>query len=121
MAIIHPTAVVAKGAFIEEGVTIGPYSIIGEKVKIKKGTSVGPHVVIDGDTEIGENNDIFPFVSIGLKPQDLKYNGEETKVIIGNNNRIGECATIHKGTTATWKTVIGNNNLFMAYAHVAHD
>lgn len=118
---IHPTAIVAEGANIEEGVIIGPYAIIGENVTIKKGSKIGAHSVIDGITIIGENNEIFPFVSIGLVPQDLKYKDEETRVVIGNNNKIREFVTIHKGTDARWETKIEDNNLLMAYVHVAHD
>lgn len=118
---IHPTAVVSEGAQIENGVTIGPYAVIGSKVKIGKGTTIGSHTVIDGDTTIGENNNIYPFASIGQNPQDLKYKGEDTKLIIGNNNTIREFVTINKGTIAAERTEIGNNNLLMAYVHIAHD
>lgn len=118
---IHPTAIIAKNAKIDESVSIGAYSVIGDSVVIKKGTKISEHVVISGDTLIGENNEIFPFASIGQAPQDLKYNGENTKLIIGNNNKIREFVTINKGTIASGKTIIGNDNLFMAYTHVAHD
>ncbi|BDU50344.1 acyl-ACP--UDP-N-acetylglucosamine O-acyltransferase [Haliovirga abyssi] len=118
---IHPTAIIAKNAKIDESVSVGAYSVIGDSVVIKKGTKISEHVVISGDTLIGENNEIFPFASIGQAPQDLKYDGENTKLIIGNNNKIREFVTINKGTIASGKTVIGDNNLFMAYVHIAHD
>ncbi len=118
---IHPSAIVSEKAKIADNVVIGPYCIVGEKVEIGEGTILSSHIVIDGDTTIGKNNEIFPFASIGLKPQDLKYKNEDTKVIIGDNNKIRECVTIHKGTTHSNVTQIGNNNLLMAYAHVAHD
>lgn len=118
---IHPTAIVSEKAEIGKNVSIGPFCIIGDKVKIGEGTNLRSHIVVDGDTEIGKNNDIFPFASIGVKPQDLKYDNEDTKVIIGDNNQIRESVTIHRGTTHSYVTKIGNNNLLMAYSHVAHD
>ena len=119
---IHPTAVIAPEAEFQEGVEIGPYSIIGPRVRIGKNTVVGPHVVIEGTTEIGENCRIFQFSAIGAPPQDLKFEGEECKVIIGNNNTIREFVTIHSSTSADiGMTYIGHNNLIMAYCHVAHN
>lgn len=119
---IHPTAIVHPGAQLDVEVEIGPYAVIGEHVKIGKGTSIGPSAVIDGWTEIGENNRIFHLCSVGAVPQDLKYKGEETYLRIGNGNIIREFATIHLGTvTGDGETTIGDNNLFMAYCHVAHD
>lgn len=119
---IHETAIIKKGASIDENVTIGPYSIIGENVKISSGTFVDSHVCIDGDTLIGKNNKIYPFSSIGKEPQDLKYKGEPTKLIIGDNNKIRECVTVNLGTfQGGGVTSIGDNNLLMAYSHVAHD
>ncbi|MRR34001.1 acyl-ACP--UDP-N-acetylglucosamine O-acyltransferase [bacterium] len=119
---IHPAAIVHPGAKIDADVEIGPYAVIGEHVKIGRGTSIGPSAVIDGWTEIGENNRIFHLCSVGAVPQDLKYKGEETYLKIGNGNIIREFATIHLGTvTGDGETTIGNNNLFMAYCHVAHD
>lgn len=119
---IHPTAIVSPEASLDEGVEIGPYSIIGADVKIGKNTSIAPHVVIEGPTEIGENCRIFQFAAIGAVPQDLKFGGEECGVIIGSNNTIREFVTIHKATSADiGKTVIGDNNLLMAYCHVAHN
>jgi len=121
MSNIHKTAIVEAGAQIHESVVIGPFAVIGKDVKIGKGTTVGPYTVIDGDTTIGENNRIFQSVSIGLVPQDLKFHGEPTVTIIGNNNTIREFVTIHRGTEASGKTIVGDNNLFMVYSHVAHD
>lgn len=119
---IHPTAIVHPGAALDADVEIGPYAVIGEHVKIGRGTRIGPSAVVDGWTEIGENNQIFHLSSIGAIPQDLKYRGEQTYLRIGNGNIIREFATIHLGTvTGDGETTIGNNNLFMAYCHVAHD
>ncbi|MGF6905516.1 acyl-ACP--UDP-N-acetylglucosamine O-acyltransferase [Fusobacterium sp. PH5-44] len=118
---IDKTAIVAEGAILEEGVKIGPYCVIGENVKIGKNTVLQSHVVVEGITEIGEENEIFSFVSIGKASQDLKYKNEPTKTIIGNRNKIREFVTIHRGTDDRWETRIGDNNLLMAYVHVAHD
>lgn len=118
---IHKTAIIEEGARIEDGVKIGPYCVIGKDVTIKKNTVLQSHVVVDGITEIGEGNTIYSFVSIGKVPQDLKYKNEATKTIIGNNNTIREFVTIHRGTDDRWETRIGDNNLLMAYVHVAHD
>lgn len=119
---IHPTAIIDDGAQIAPDAEIGPYAVIGANVKIGSGTTVGPHSVIDGWTEIGKNNRIFAMSSVGAIPQDLKYKGEETYLKIGDGNIIREFATINLGTvTGDGETTIGNNNLFMAYSHVAHD
>jgi UDP-N-acetylglucosamine acyltransferase len=119
---IHPTAIIESGANIAADVEIGPYSVIGSNVVIGKGTRVGPHVVINGDTQIGENNRFFQFSSIGEENQDKKYQGEATKTVIGDNNIIREFVTIHRGTTQdNGVTQIGNDNLVMAYVHIAHD
>lgn len=119
---IHATAIIHPSAQIAEGVEIGPYAIIEEQVIIGKGTTIGPHTVIGKWTELGENNRISHMASVGAPPQDLKYKGEECWTRIGNNNMVREFATIHRGTvTGHAETVIGNNNLFMAYSHVAHD
>nr|WP_307775538.1 acyl-ACP--UDP-N-acetylglucosamine O-acyltransferase [uncultured Cetobacterium sp.] len=118
---IHSTAIIEDGAIIEPGVKIGPYCIVGKDVKIGKNTVLQSHVVVEGITEIGENNTIYSFVSIGKASQDLKYKGEPTKTIIGDNNSIREFVTIHRGTDDRWETRVGNNNLLMAYVHVAHD
>jgi UDP-N-acetylglucosamine acyltransferase len=119
---IHPSAIVYSGAEIDVDVEIGPFAVIGANVKIGRGTKIGPSAVIQGWTEIGENNQIFHLTSVGAIPQDLKYKGEETYLKIGNGNIIREFATIHPGTvTGDGETTIGNDNLFMAYSHVAHD
>ncbi|WP_319202357.1 acyl-ACP--UDP-N-acetylglucosamine O-acyltransferase [uncultured Ilyobacter sp.] len=121
MVEIHETAIIAEGAVLEDGVKIGPYCVIGKDVKIGKNTLLESHVVVEGITEIGEGNRIYSFASIGKDSQDLKYKGEPTKTIIGNNNKIREFVTIHRGTTDRWETRVGDNNLIMAYVHIAHD
>lgn len=119
---IHETAIIAKGAEIDSNVSIGPYAVIGEHVKIGSGTTVGPHAVIEGRTEIGQDNHIFQFASVGAIPQDLKFHGEESTLSIGDRNKIREFVTIHLGTEdGGGKTTVGNDNLFMAYSHIAHD
>jgi len=119
---IHPSAIIENGAKIGDDVIIGAYSIIGKDVIIGNGTVIKPHVVIEGVTEIGENNTIFQFSSIGAIPQDLKFAGERSKTVIGNNNSIREFVTIHAGTIGgIMETRIGNNCLVMAYCHIAHD
>ncbi len=119
---IHATAVVHPKAVIAEDVEIGPYSVVGEHVRIGKGSRIASHVLIEGWTTIGERNQIFSFSSIGTPPQDIGYKNEETELVIGNDNVIRECATIHRATTKQdRKTIIGNNNFLMAYSHVAHD
>jgi UDP-N-acetylglucosamine acyltransferase len=119
---IHPTAIIHPNARIGEGVEIGPYTVIGEHVSIGRDTKIASHVLIEGWTTIGERNRIFPFSSIGTAPQDIGYRDDETFVIIGNDNVIRECATIHRATTKEdRKTVIGDKNFLMAYSHVAHD
>lgn len=119
---IHPTAIVHPGAELAADVEVGPYAVIGEHVKIGRGTRIGAHAVIDGWTTIGEENQIFQMAAVGAAPQDLKYKGEETLVIIGDRNVIREFATIHRGTmSGRRQTVVGSGNMLMAYSHVAHD
>lgn len=119
---IDPTARVAAGAQLAAGVRIGPYSVVGPRVRIGAGTVLESHVVIDGDTVIGAGNRIFPFASLGLIPQDKKYRGEESRLVIGDRNSIREFVTIHLGTDGGGGvTTIGDENLLMAYSHVAHD
>ncbi len=119
---IHPTAIIQPGAKIDGNVSIGPFSVIGESVTIGSGTTVGAHVVIEGWTEIGSDNQIYQFSSIGAAPQDLKYSGEQTYLKIGDRNRIREFTTLNRGTAeGGGVTTVGNDNLFMAYSHVAHD
>ena len=119
---IHKTAIVDKKAKISKNVIIGPYSIIGPDVQIGEGTEIQSHVNISGHTIIGNNTKIFTFASIGTDPQDLKYKGEQTKLEIGNNNIIREHVTINKGTVGGGGvTKIGDDNLIMIGAHIAHD
>ncbi|MBI5681789.1 MAG: acyl-ACP--UDP-N-acetylglucosamine O-acyltransferase [Deltaproteobacteria bacterium] len=119
---IHPTAIIHPDAEIGDNVEIGAYSIVGGNVKIGSNVRICPHVVIEGWTDIGTNCKIFQFTSIGAPPQDLKFGGERSEVIIGENNTIREFVTINRATLhGGGKTVIGNNNLLMAYVHVAHD
>jgi UDP-N-acetylglucosamine acyltransferase len=119
---IHKTAIINPKTRISSNVTIGAYSVIGPDVEIDENTIVHSHVVISGNTKIGKNNKIYSFASIGNDPQDLKYNGEKTKLIIGDNNTIREYVTINPGTINDGgKTIIGNNCLFMISSHVAHD
>ncbi|MES9824283.1 MAG: acyl-ACP--UDP-N-acetylglucosamine O-acyltransferase [Candidatus Thiodiazotropha endolucinida] len=120
--LIDPRAVIDPDAELDEGVSIGPFSIIGAGVKIAAGTEVGPHVVIKGPTQIGRDNRIYQFASVGENPQDMKYAGEPTILQIGDRNVIREFATLHRGTVQDQGvTRIGNDNLLMAYIHVAHD
>lgn len=122
MTFIHPTAIVSEKAVIGENCYIGAYSIIGEEVELGDKVRLESHVVIDGKTKIGDETKVFPFVSIGLAPQDLKYDGEKTATEIGKRNQIREFVTIHRGTSGGGGlTKIGDDNLFMAQAHVAHD
>jgi len=119
---IHPAAVVSPGAELGTGVKIGPYSTIGSNVRIGSDSIIGAHVVIEGHTEIGERNRISPFSSIGIAPQDIAYKGEDTRLLIGDDNVIREYVTISRATTKEeWKTVVGNSNYIMAYAYIAHD
>jgi UDP-N-acetylglucosamine acyltransferase len=121
-ATIHPTAIVHPGARIGAGTTVGPYVTIGEHVVIGRECRIGASAVIDGWTEIGDANEIFPMASVGLIPQDLKFGGERTRLVIGHRNIVREFVTIHRGTAGGGGlTSIGNHNLFMAYAHIAHD
>jgi UDP-N-acetylglucosamine acyltransferase len=119
---IHDAAVVSPQAKLGPGVHIGPFSVIGDRVTIGRDTHIGSHVVIEGNTRIGERNRIYPFVSIGSPPQDITYQGEDTRLIIGDDNLIREYTTINRATTKqNWETVIGSHNYIMAYAHIAHD
>lgn len=119
---IHPTAIIDPTSTLASGVSVGPYSVIGPNVVIGADTWIGPHVVINGPTTIGERNKIFQFASIGEDPQDLKFDGEHSVLEIGNDNTIREYVTMNRGTTGGGGvTRVGNQNLFMAYIHVAHD
>ena len=122
MTDIHPTAVLAEGAKVADDVVIGPFCYIGPKVRLGAGTRLGPHVTVQGRTSIGERNHFVAQCAIGGKPQDLKYAGEESALVIGDDNTVREFVTINIGTAAgSWVTSIGNRNLIMACAHVAHD
>jgi UDP-N-acetylglucosamine acyltransferase len=120
--IVDPTAVVHREATIGSGTVIGPYAVIGEQVRLGRNCRVGASTIIDGATDIGDHNEIFPFASVGLIPQDLKFKGEPTRLSIGSHNVIREFVTIHRGTAGGGGvTEVGDHNVFMAYAHVAHD
>jgi UDP-N-acetylglucosamine acyltransferase len=119
---VHPSARIAPGAVLGPDVHVGAYAIVGPAVRLGARTRLDSHAVVDGDTEIGADNHLFPFCSVGLAPQDKKYHGERTRLEIGDGNVIRECVTIQPGTEhGGGVTRIGSRNLFMAYAHVAHD
>ncbi|MFZ2620820.1 MAG: acyl-ACP--UDP-N-acetylglucosamine O-acyltransferase [Alphaproteobacteria bacterium] len=119
---IHPTAIVETGAKLGENVSIGPYCIVGAHVNIGAGTVLYSHVVLAGHTTLGAENHVFPFVSLGQPPQDLKYHGEASRLVIGSRNQIREYVTMHPGTAEDREeTTVGDDNLFMASSHVAHD
>jgi UDP-N-acetylglucosamine acyltransferase len=121
-ALIHPTAIVHSGARLAADVVVGAYSIVEARVEIGAGTSIGAHCVIKGATRIGERNKIHDFVSLGAPPQDKKYQGEDTRLEIGNDNTLREFCTINRGTAQDVGTTrIGNDNWIMAYVHIAHD
>jgi len=121
MAHIHPTAIVHEGAQLGNNVKIGPWCIIGENVKIGDDTILYSNVIVDGDTEIGEGNRIFHSAVLGTDPQDLKYNGEPTRVIIGNRNTIREFVTINRSASLADPVTVGDGCLLMTYSHVAHN
>ena len=119
---IHPTAIVSPRAELGANVSVGPYAIIGDEVVIHDGVEIGGHAVIEGPSEIGTGTCLFPFAYIGQVPQDLKFKGERTRLVVGARNTIREYVTLHRGTAGGGGlTSIGNDNLFMAQAHVAHD
>ncbi|TRZ94978.1 acyl-ACP--UDP-N-acetylglucosamine O-acyltransferase [bacterium] len=117
----HPSAIISKKAKLSDDLEIGPYTIIDDNVSIGPGTKVGPYCVITGNTTIGSGCEIFTGAVLGSKPQDLKYKGEKSILQIGDNNIIREYCTLNPGTGDNGKTIIGDNNLLMAYAHIAHD
>lgn len=120
--IVHPTAIVERGAFLGTGVKVGPYCVIGPNVVIGDGTDIQSHVVISGRVKIGNGNLVSSFSSVGSRPQDLKFKGEDTELVIGNKNMFREYCNLSLGTDGGGgKTQIGDNNLFMVYTHVAHD
>ncbi|MDD4933125.1 MAG: acyl-ACP--UDP-N-acetylglucosamine O-acyltransferase [Methylacidiphilaceae bacterium] len=118
---VHPTAILEPGALLGEGVEIGPYAIVGSEVRLGEGCVLHHHASVVGKTEVGPANEFFPFASIGQKSQDLKYRGEPTFLQIGSRNRFREFVTVNRATGAGAQTVIGSDNVFLAYAHVAHD
>lgn len=119
---IHPTAVVSPEAELDGSVSVGPYAVVGPAVTVGRATSIGAHAQIAGPTRIGEENRIFAHAVLGFEPQDLKYHGEETRLVIGGRNVFREFSTVHRGTvTGRSETSIGDDNYFMAYSHVAHD
>lgn len=118
---IHPAAIVSPKAKLEPSVVVGPYSIISDNVTIGADTLIGSHCVIEGNTTIGKSCEIFTGAVVGSRPQDLKFKGEKVFLEIGNNNIIREYCTLNPGTKEGAKTIIGDNNLLMAYSHVAHD
>lgn len=119
---IHPSALIDARAELDEGVSVGPFALIGAGVQIGGGTAIGPHAVIKGPTRIGRDNQIFQFAAVGEIPQDMKYQGEETRLEIGDRNSIREFATLHRGTVqGGGVTRVGDDTLLMAYTHVAHD
>jgi len=121
MAEIHPSAIVSPEAELADDVVVGPFSIIGDGATVGSGCQIANNVLLDGKVTIGKDCKLLPGAVVGTIPQDLKYKGEETEVVIGDNNIIREYATINRGTTASGRTVVGNGNLIMAYAHIAHD
>src|SRR5438105_2497775 len=119
---IHPTAIVAPGAKLAEDVAIGPYCVVGDEVVLGAGVRLVAHVVVDGRTTVGERTRIFPFAAIGFEPQDLKYGGEKSSLVIGRNNTIREHVTMNPGTAGGGMvTRVGDDSLFMVGVHVAHD
>jgi UDP-N-acetylglucosamine acyltransferase len=118
---IHPTAVVDAAARLDHGVEVGPYAVIGPEVEIGAGSRIGPHAVIDGRVRMGRGNRVFPGACLGLEPQDLKYAGAATEVVIGDDNVFRECVTVNRATATGERTVIGSGNLLMAYSHIGHN
>ena len=119
--LIHPTAIISPKAKLADQVSVGPYTIISDQVTIGAGTAIGAHCVIEGNTTIGKNCEIFTGSVIGSRPQDLKFKNEKVFLEIGNNNIIREYCTLNPATKEGAKTIVGNDNLLMAYSHVAHD
>jgi len=118
---IHPTAIIHPGAHIGAGCEIGPYCVIGEHVTLGPECKLHSHAVIDGHTRLGARNEVFPFATLGLKTQDLKWKGGDTRLEVGDDNVFREAVTVHSATDAGTATVVGSHNLFLTHAHVAHD
>ena len=122
MSLIHPTALIAEGARLDPSVSVGPYAVIGANVTIGANTTIGAHCVIEGHTTLGQDNRVFQFASLGGAPQDKKYAGEPTRLVIGDRNTVREFCTFNTGTTQDeGLTRIGDDNWIMAYVHIAHD
>ena len=122
MSLIHPTALIAEGARLDPSVSVGPYAVIGANVTIGANTTIGAHCVIEGHTTLGQDNRVFQFASLGGAPQDKKYAGEPTRLVIGDRNTVREFCTFNTGTTQDdGVTCIGDDNWIMAYVHIAHD
>ena len=122
MSLIHPTALIAEGARLDPSVSVGPYAVIGANVTIGANTTIGAHCVIEGHTTLGQDNRVFQFASLGGAPQDKKYAGEPTRLVIGDRNTVREFCTFNTGTTQDeGVTRIGDDNWIMAYVHIAHD
>ena len=122
MTRLHPTAIVDSHAELDSEVEVGPYSVIGPGVKIGKGSKIHSHVAIQGRTTLGEHNTVFPFATVGSAPQDLKYRGEPSELIIGDRNTVREYVSLNPGTTGGGMvTRVGDQNLLMMYCHIAHD
>ena len=121
-ALVHPAAVISEQAELDDSVAVGPYAVIGPGVRIGRGTTIGEHAQLAGPTEIGEDNRIFPHAILGFDPQDLKYHGEGTTLVVGARNVFREFSTVHRGTvTGRGETIVGDDGYFMAYSHIAHD
>ena len=120
-AAIHPTALIHRDARLGAGVSVGPYAIVGPGVELGPGTALGPHVVIERDTTVGSRCTVGVGAVLGADPQDFKYHGEPTRLDVGDDTTIREYATLHRGTAATGRTVVGRRCYLMAYVHVAHD
>ena len=118
---IHPNAVVDAKAELAAGVVVGPGAVIGPEVVIGENTWIGPNAVLDGRLTLGRDNKVFPGACLGLEPQDLKYRGANTEVVIGDGNTFRECVTINRATDEGERTVVGNSNLLMAYCHLGHN
>ena len=118
---IHPSAMVDPGAELDASVIVGPWSIIGPNVQVGAGTEIGPHVLIEKDTTVGESCRISQGAVLGTDPQDLKYGGEDTRLVVGSRTTIREYATLNRGTAASGETSVGNDCMLMAYSHIAHD
>ncbi len=118
---IHPSAMVDPGAQLDAGVIVGPWTMIGPNVRVGAGTEIGPHVLIEKDTDVGEGCRISQGAVLGTDPQDLKYGGEDSRLVVGARTVIREYATLNRGTAASGETVVGNDCMLMAYSHIAHD